>query len=110
MAAVAAATMAQAMKPNDIIHNFTVDSVTELPEVPGRLWRMTYEKNGERYNTVFYNNGSVCKYAAKIRYKNIQLVRQHGVYLQIASVKIREYVYLLVTSYPVPHRQGKLGS
>lgn len=27
---------------------------------------LTYEKNGERYNTVFYNNGSVCKYAAKI--------------------------------------------
>ena len=46
MAAVAAATMAQAMKPNDTIHNFTVKSSIELPEVPGRLWRMTYEKNG----------------------------------------------------------------
>ena len=46
MAAVAAATMSQAMKPNDTIHNFTVKSSIELPEVPGRLWRMTYEKNG----------------------------------------------------------------
>ena len=46
LAAVAGTTMAQAMKPNDTIHNFTVQSVTELPEVPGRLWLMTYEKNG----------------------------------------------------------------
>ena len=46
MTAIAAATVVQAMKPNDIIHNFTVKSSIELPEVPGRLWRMTYEKNG----------------------------------------------------------------
>ena len=46
LAAVAGTTMAQAMKPNDTIHNFTVQSVTELTEVPGRLWLMTYEKNG----------------------------------------------------------------
>ena len=45
-AAIAGATASYAMKPNDIIHNFTVKSVAELPEVPGRLWRMTYEKNG----------------------------------------------------------------
>ena len=46
LAALAGATATYAMKPNDTIHNFTVQSVTELPEVPGRLWRMTYEKNG----------------------------------------------------------------
>ena len=46
LAAVAGTTMAYAMKPNDTIHNFTVQSATELPEVPGRLWRMTYERNG----------------------------------------------------------------
>ena len=46
LAALAGATVTYAMKPNDTIHNFTVQSVTELPEVPGRLWRMTYEKNG----------------------------------------------------------------
>ncbi len=46
LAAMAGAAMTHAMKPNDNIHNFTVDSVTELPEVPGRLWRMTYAKNG----------------------------------------------------------------
>ena len=46
LAAVAGTTITQAMKPNDTIHNFTVKSSTELPEVPGRLWRMTYEKNG----------------------------------------------------------------
>ena len=46
MAAIAAATAAQAMKPNDNIHNFTVRSVIDLPEVPGRLWRMSYERNG----------------------------------------------------------------
>jgi len=46
LAALAGATATYAMKPNDSIHNFTVQSVTELPEVPGRLWRMTYEKNG----------------------------------------------------------------
>ncbi len=45
-AAIAGAATSYAMKPNDIIHNFTVKSVTELPEVPGRLWRMSYEKNG----------------------------------------------------------------
>ena len=46
LVALAGATVTYAMKPNDSIHNFTVQSVTELPEVPGRLWRMTYEKNG----------------------------------------------------------------
>ena len=46
LAAFAGTTMAYAMKPNEILHNFTVQSVTELPEVPGRLWRMTYAKNG----------------------------------------------------------------
>ncbi|MBO5940054.1 MAG: insulinase family protein, partial [Kiritimatiellae bacterium] len=46
LAAMAGTAMAYAMKPNDTIHNFTVDSVIELPEVPGRLWRMTYRKNG----------------------------------------------------------------
>ena len=46
LAAIAGATAGYAMKPNDIIHNFTVRSATELPEVPGRLWRMRYEKNG----------------------------------------------------------------
>ena len=46
LAAVAGTTMAYAMKLNDTIHNFTVQSATELPEVPGRLWRMTYERNG----------------------------------------------------------------
>ena len=46
LAAIAGATTSFAMKPNDILHNFTVQSVTELPEVPGRLWRMNYAKNG----------------------------------------------------------------
>ena len=46
LAAVAGTAITQAMKPNDTIHNFTVKSSIELPEVPGRLWRMTYEKNG----------------------------------------------------------------
>ena len=45
-AAIVGASVACAMKPNDVIHNFTVQSVTELPEVPGRLWRMNYAKNG----------------------------------------------------------------
>ena len=44
--AIAGAASVYAMKPNDIIHNFTVKSVTDLPEVPGRLWRMSYERNG----------------------------------------------------------------
>ena len=35
-----------AMNIDDVIHNFTVTSVTDLPEVPGRLWRMEYRKNG----------------------------------------------------------------
>ena len=46
LAALAGAPATYAMKPNDTIHHFTGQSVTELPEVPGRLWRMTYEKNG----------------------------------------------------------------
>ena len=46
LAAIAGATTSFAMKPNDILHNFTVQSVTELPEVPGRLWRMNYTRNG----------------------------------------------------------------
>ena len=46
LAAIAGASTTYAMKPNDIIHNFTVTSVTDLPEVPGRLWRMNYAKNG----------------------------------------------------------------
>ena len=46
LVAIAGAATASAMKPNEIHHNFTVESVTELPEVPGRLWRMTYAKNG----------------------------------------------------------------
>ncbi len=41
-----AASAHSPMKPNDIVHNFTVQSVTDLPEVPGRLWRMSYAKNG----------------------------------------------------------------
>lgn len=45
-AVLACAASIYAMKPNDTIHNFTVQSVTELPEVPGRLWRMNYTKNG----------------------------------------------------------------
>ena len=32
--------------PGATIHGFTVKSVTDLPEVKGRLVRMTYEKNG----------------------------------------------------------------
>ena len=32
--------------PGASLHGFTVKSVTELPEVKGRLVRMTYEKNG----------------------------------------------------------------
>ncbi len=46
LAAIAGTTATYSMKPNDILHNFTVQSVTELPEVPGRLWRMRYAKNG----------------------------------------------------------------
>ena len=46
LAAIAGATATYAMKPKDILHNFTVQSVTELPEVPGRLWRLRYAKNG----------------------------------------------------------------
>ena len=46
LAAIAGTTVTFSMKPNDTLHNFTVQSVTELPEVPGRLWRMIYTKNG----------------------------------------------------------------
>ena len=34
------------MKPNDTLHGFTVRSVTELPEIHAKLWRMEYTKNG----------------------------------------------------------------
>ena len=34
------------LAPGVSLHGFTVKSVTELPEVKGRLVRMTYEKNG----------------------------------------------------------------
>ena len=34
------------LAPGASLHGFTVKSVTELPEVKGRLVRMTYEKNG----------------------------------------------------------------
>ena len=46
LAAIVGTSATYAMKPNDIIHNFSVASVTDLPEVPGRLWRMSYAKNG----------------------------------------------------------------
>ena len=46
LAAIAGSTATYAMKPNDILHNFKIQSVTELPEVPGRLWRMDYGRNG----------------------------------------------------------------
>lgn len=46
LTALLCASASYAMKQGDNIHNFTVQSVTELPEVPGRLWRMTYAKNG----------------------------------------------------------------
>ncbi len=50
MTMIAAATafplIAAQLKPGDAIHGFTVKSVTELPEVQGRLVRMCYEKNG----------------------------------------------------------------
>lgn len=46
LTALMCASTAYAMKQGDNIHNFTVQSVTDLPEVPGRLWRMTYGKNG----------------------------------------------------------------
>ena len=37
---------AAALRPGDVVSGFTVRSVTELPEVKGRLVRMAYEKNG----------------------------------------------------------------
>lgn len=46
LAALVCAASAYAMKPNETLHNFTIQSVTDLPEVPGRLWRMNYAKNG----------------------------------------------------------------
>ena len=42
----AAAGSAAELVPGATIHGFTVKSVTDLPEVRGRLVRMTYEKNG----------------------------------------------------------------
>ena len=41
-----AAGNAVELVPGATIHGFTVKSVTDLPEVKGRLVRMTYEKNG----------------------------------------------------------------
>jgi len=35
-----------AVTVGEILQGFRVESVTELPEVPGRMVRMTYEKNG----------------------------------------------------------------
>lgn len=46
LTALLCASASYAMKQGDNIHNFTVQSVSELPEVPGRIWRMTYAKNG----------------------------------------------------------------
>ncbi len=48
LAAVAAALplTSLALKPGDVISGFAVKSVTELPEVKGRLVRMEYRKNG----------------------------------------------------------------
>ena len=42
----AAACGAAELVPGATVHGFTVKSVTDLPEVKGRLVRMTYEKNG----------------------------------------------------------------
>ncbi len=47
LAAVAALPLAAAeLKPGDVVSGFTVTRVTALPEVRGRLVRMTYAKNG----------------------------------------------------------------
>ena len=37
---------ADAMRPGEVRHGFALKSVTDLPEVGGRLWRMEYVKNG----------------------------------------------------------------
>ena len=34
------------MKTGGNKHGFRIESVAELPDVGGRLWRMTYLKNG----------------------------------------------------------------
>jgi len=46
LAVGAAAGSAAELVPGTTIHGFSVRSVTDLPEVKGRLVRMTYEKNG----------------------------------------------------------------
>ena len=46
IALAATLPLAAAFKPGDTLSGFTVQSVTELPEVQGRLVRMTYAKNG----------------------------------------------------------------
>ena len=38
--------IASELKVGDSLHGFTVKSITELPDVQGRLVRMSYEKNG----------------------------------------------------------------
>ena len=45
-AATAAAGSAVELAPGATLHGFSVRSVTALPEIKGRLVRMTYEKNG----------------------------------------------------------------
>lgn len=45
-AAVALPLAAANIKPGDALNGFTVKSITDLPEVQGRLVRMCYEKNG----------------------------------------------------------------
>ena len=46
LSATVAAGNAEDLKPGAFIHGFSVKSVTDVPDVNGRLVRMTYEKNG----------------------------------------------------------------
>lgn len=46
MALIPLAVAAASVKTGDVLHGFKVTDVTHLPDVQGRLVRMTYEKNG----------------------------------------------------------------